>query len=118
MKTTWGLTKPSRTTAEGDDFVSGVSLVPDLFPTPGIPATARDICMDMPGGPYIEARRAFIHNDLKLIVSRGAHKELFDLSADPEEKRNLWGTRRGEIEDRYAAFKATLKEFKVPRTRR
>ena len=105
-------------TAEGDDFVSGVSLVPDLFPTPGIPATARDICMDMPGGPYIEARRAFIHNDLKLIVSRGAHKELFDLSADPEEKRNLWGTRRGEIEDRYAAFKATLKEFKVPRTRR
>lgn len=96
---------------DGDDFVSGVSLVPDLFGD--APPEPRDILIDMPGGPYNGARAAFIHGDLKLIVSRGAHKELFDLAADPEERKNIWGTDRKRIEDRYAAFKASLKEIKV-----
>lgn len=92
-----------------NDFVSGQSLVPDWF---GEPAQ-RDIMIDMPGGPYNEARRAFIHGDLKLIISRGASKELFDLSTDPGEMRNVWGKRREEIEAPYALAKRRLREIVV-----
>jgi arylsulfatase A-like enzyme len=99
--------------AEAADFLSGLSLVPDLYPEPGAEPAARDIMIDMPGGPYNEARRAFIHGDLKLIISRGAHKELFDLASDPDETKNVWGTRRKEIEDAYAVAKARLREIKV-----
>jgi arylsulfatase A-like enzyme len=103
----------SAAATESSDFVSGVSLVPDLFAAADTEPAARDILIDMPGGPYNEARRAFIHGDLKLIISRGAHKELYDLAADPEEAKDLWRTRKGEIEDRYAAAKARLREIKV-----
>jgi len=96
-----------------DDFLSGVSLLPDVFLEPGATPAERDILVDMPGGPYNESRRAFIHGDLKLIISRGAHKELFDLAKDPGEKRNLWHQRRKEIEAPYALFKSRLREIEV-----
>ena len=84
-----------------------------MFLEPGDQPAERDILIDMPGGPYNESRRALIHGDLKLIISRGAHKELFDLAADPGEQRNLWHTRRKEIEAPYALFKSKLREIKV-----
>lgn len=99
--------------ADSPDFLSGTSLVPDLFPEPGTEPAVRDILMDMPAGPYNGARRALIHGDLKLIVSRGTHQELYDLADDPGETRDLWPTRRGEIEDAYAAAKARLREIVV-----
>jgi len=93
------------------DDLSGQSLVPDIFhdkqPAP------RDILIDMPAGPYNESRRAFIHGDLKLIISRDTHKELYDLAADPEESRNVWGEKHTEIEAPYAVFKKRLKEIEV-----
>ncbi|MBI4704745.1 MAG: sulfatase-like hydrolase/transferase, partial [Deltaproteobacteria bacterium] len=91
------------------DFVSGVSLLPDLAPAPGAEPPVRDVLIDMPAGPYNEARRAFIHDDLKLIISRGAHHELYDLQGDPEERKDIWTTERSRIEDAYAAFQARLR---------
>ncbi len=99
---------------EGDDFMSGASWVGDWFGEPPV----QDILIDMPAGPYNEARRAFIHGDLKLIISRGAHKELFDLSADPDEQQNVWGTRKEEIEAPYALAKQKLREIVVEGQRR
>jgi len=103
---------PHSSQAKGDNFVSGRSLVSDVL---GDRSTnqARDILVDMPGGPYNESRRAFIHGDLKLIISRGAHKELYDLKADPAERKNIWRTDRKRIEAPYAAFKKGLKEIEV-----
>ena len=94
-----------------NNFLSGQSLLPDVFAGKG---AARDILVDMPAGPYNEARRAFIHNDLKLVLLRkGNKKQLFDLAADPDEKKDVWRTRKGEIEAPYAIFKKRLREIKV-----
>jgi choline-sulfatase len=96
--------------AEASNFVSGVSLVGDVQ---GTPAPQRDIVIDMPGGPYNEARRALIHDDLKLIVSRDAAKELYDLARDPAEAQDVWATRRREIEAVYAVTKSRLRLIEV-----
>lgn len=102
-----GLDRPSG--ENPNDFLSGQSLVPDWFGEPAV----RDIIVDMPGGPYNESRRAFIHDGLKLIISRGASKELFDLEQDPGEMRNVWGKRGEEIEAPYALAKRRLREVVV-----
>ena len=96
---------------QGDDFLSGSSWLSDW--SEGATPAKRDILVDMPAGPYNESRRAFIHDDLKLIISRGASKELFDLAADPDEKKNVWATRRKEIEAHYALAKSKLREIEV-----
>jgi len=112
------LDAPAAPTREGappgsSDFVSGLSLVPDVFAEPGAATSARDILIDMPAGPYNEARRAFLHGDLKLIVSRDASKELFDLGRDPEEAKDTWATRRKDIEAPYARAKGRLRTIDV-----
>ena len=66
----------------------------------------------MPGGPYNDPVRAFIHGDLKLYLS-GGNKELFDLGKDPLEKRNVFKQRRAEIEAHYALAKKRLREIEV-----
>jgi len=101
------------TDATATDFLSGASLLPDLGSEPGHEPAERDILIDMPAGPYNEARRALIHDELKLIISRDTHKELFDLGKDPEEKRDLWRTDKGRIEQAYAVAKARLREIQV-----
>ncbi len=105
------------------DFLSGASLLPDVFLDPGAAPAARDILVDMPAGPYNDARRSFIHGDLKLTISNGARFELYDLAADPGERKDLWSApdgkdRRKEIELRYAAAKARLREIKVTGARK
>jgi hypothetical protein len=72
----------------------------------------------MPAGPYNDARRSYIHGDLKLTISNGVRFELYDLASDPEEKQNLWddagaSEKRKAVEARYAAVKAGLREIKV-----
>ncbi len=101
---------------DSHDFVSGTSLVSDAAAPREATLPERDIVVDMPGGPYNEARRALIHGDLKLIVSRDAQKELFDLRADPEEAKNVWGERKREIEAAYALAKSRMRirEVKAP----
>lgn len=101
---------------DADDFLSGESLLPDLFVPPGKEAPARDVIIDMPAGPYNDARRAFIHGDLKLTISNGTRNELYDLAGDPEEQKNLWNlpeTRDKDIESYYAARKVRLREIQV-----
>ncbi|MGK4001452.1 sulfatase-like hydrolase/transferase [Sorangium sp. So ce1036] len=105
------------------DFLSGTSLLPDVFLAAGEQAQARDVLIDMPAGPYNDARRSFLHGDLKLTISGGARFELYDLASDPEERKNLWGTEAGkgaakEIEARYAAMRARLREVRVTGARK
>lgn len=102
--------------SDSTDFVSGSSLLPDVFAKEGTAPQKRDIIVDMPAGPYNDARRALIHDDLKLIVSNEARFDLYDLAADPKEAHNLAKSddpKLAKMKDRYAALKAWLREIKV-----
>ena len=101
---------PARTS----DFLSGTSLLPDVFFPAG--AEPRDVLVDMPDGPFNDARRALIHGDLKLTISNGSRYEIYDLAKDPEERTNLWekgSPEAREIEPFYAAVRARLHEVRV-----
>jgi len=98
---------------EGDDALSGQSLVPDLLAT-GEPSP-RPILVDMPEGPYNAERSAYIDGDLKLITSGGRPLGLYDLAADPGEKKNLMSDKertRAALEA-FKEFRRSLREVKV-----
>jgi arylsulfatase A-like enzyme len=97
-----------------NDFLSGTSLLPDVFFPAG--AEPRDVLVDMPDGPFNDPRRAILHGDLKLIVSNNARFELYDLGRDPEERINLWekdSPESREMEALYAAARSRLHEVRV-----
>ncbi|MEO5726511.1 MAG: sulfatase-like hydrolase/transferase, partial [Byssovorax sp.] len=98
-----------------NDFVSGVSLLPDLVPVAGVAPEPRDVFIDMPAGPYNDARRALIHGDLKLISSGGTRVEVYDLAKDTEERHDLGGDADQVklIKPYFEAAKARLREIKV-----
>jgi choline-sulfatase len=73
----------------GQDFLSGTSLVSDVLMPEGYTPTERPIFIDMPGGPFVPERQAFIENDLKLITSKLRPMGLYDLAKDPDENQNL-----------------------------
>jgi arylsulfatase A-like enzyme len=105
---------PGPSPSDPRDFLSGVSLVDDFFGEP----QARDVLIDMPAGPFNDARRSLIHGDLKLTVSNESRRELYDLSKDEGERNNLWeaGSLTDEARDmdaRYARAKARLHEIRV-----
>jgi choline-sulfatase len=67
--------------------LSGVSLVPEIR---GGTSERRTVVLDLPGDDLQEQRRAIIEGDLKLILSgKDQRAALFDLEADPEERKNL-----------------------------
>lgn len=107
-----GIPRPS---GVDNDFVSGVSLLPDLVPVAGVAPEPRDVFIDMPAGPYNDARRALIHEDLKLISSGGTRVEIYDLARDAAERRDLGGDAEQvkQIQPYYEAMKARLREVKV-----
>jgi arylsulfatase A-like enzyme len=106
-----GVPGPSK--PDPNDFLSGVSLLPDLFVGAGGKPAERDVLVDMPGGPYNDERRALYHGDLKLIAS-GAHVEVYDLAKDPGEEQDLADApERQTIQPYYDAAKARLREIKV-----
>jgi choline-sulfatase len=90
---------------EGADALSGQSLVPDLL-APGEPPP-RPILVDMPEGPHNAERSAFIDADVKLITSGGRPLGLYDLAADPAEKKNLMSDK-----ERTKAALESFKEFR------
>lgn len=94
------------------DILSGASLVPDLVAAQDATLAERDVLVDMPGGPFNEARRAFIHEGKKLIVAGGVRYQLFDLAADPNEKNDLSddATALKKARASYDAFRAGLHE--------
>jgi choline-sulfatase len=107
---------PAPDGTDKNDFLSGESLMTDVLLRPGEKADERDVVLDMPGGPFNDPRRAIIHGDLKLVISNGAPRELFDLAKDPEEAENLWTTdraARAKMEQVYAQFQARLREVRV-----
>ncbi len=102
--------------AAGTDFLSGQSLLVDAYLPPGAVPAERDVLVDMPAGPYNDARRALISGDLKLTVAGEARFDLFDLAADPGEVDNLASRdkgRLGAMKERYAALRARLREVRV-----
>lgn len=115
-----GAPLPAAAGAEDKDFISGTSLLPDIFLAEGASPPARDVLIDMPAGPYNDARRALIHGDWKLTISNNARFELYDLASDPEERKNLWSKTPDTklMEDRYSAVKAGLREIRVTGARK
>ncbi len=87
--------------------------MPDLLSEPGKEPAQREILVDMPPGPFNEARRAYIRGDMKLIVAGGIRYQLFDLGADPQEKKDLSKDKELLTEQRrhYDQFRAQLREI-------
>jgi arylsulfatase A-like enzyme len=101
--------------AGGTDFLSGTSLLPDVYLAEGQKPAERDVLVDMPAGPYNDARRSFLHGAYKLTIANGVRYELYDLAADPEEKRNVNETSPDAkaVRDAYDALRANLREIRV-----
>jgi arylsulfatase A-like enzyme len=75
-----------------DDSLRGKSLLDDVYLPKDGEHEERDVYVDMPQGPYNQPRRAVIYGPspgIKLIHSGGFNYQLFDLSADPDEKKDL-----------------------------
>jgi hypothetical protein len=72
--------------------------------------------MDMARGPHNAERQALIEDDLKLTSSEGRVLGLFDLAADPGEKRNLSNDREltAKMKGRLSAFKSRLRRVPMP----
>lgn len=104
-----------RPAGEGDDFVSGKSLIPDLVLPAGEKPESRSLFIDMPAGPYNSDRQALIEGDLKLITSDGRPLGLYDLAKDPAEKHDLLDDRelRGRMLALFKAFRRQLKPVRV-----
>lgn len=105
--------KPS---GEGDDFISGDSMLSDIMLPPGHEPASKIVFVDMTAGPHNAERQAFIENDLKLIASAGRPIGLYDSSADPAEKNDILdedADRKEKVVARYKAFRRKLREVKV-----
>jgi arylsulfatase A-like enzyme len=105
--------KPPR--GEGDDFVSGESLMADLFPSQGQKPKTKIVFVDMPAGPNNADRQAFIENDLKLITSDTRPLGLYDLRKDPGEKHDLLDDPelKDKVVSRFKAFRRDLRAVRV-----
>jgi len=102
-------------TPNGDDFVSGESLLLDLFMPPGYEPKPRMIFIDMAAGPNNAERQALIENDVKLTATGGRPLGLYDLASDPQEKKDLLDdkARAEPVLARYKAFRRSLREVVV-----
>ncbi len=95
--------------------LSGQSLLADLESSEGNPAPGRPVFVDMSEGPYNAERRAYIEDDQKLVLSGGRPLGLYDLAADPGEKRDLSADRARlrPLLERYQSFRRGLREIVV-----
>ncbi len=89
----------------------GTSLLRDCALPEEVDAEVRPVLVDMPKGPHNQERRAFYHEQYKLIVSSGRVLGLYDLEADPGETRDLSEDEGllAQVRAKYDAFVATLK---------
>jgi arylsulfatase A-like enzyme len=70
----------------------GKSLLDDVYLPKGSEHEERDVYVDMPQGPFNGPKRAIITGPtpgMKLIHAGGYNYQLFDLSTDPDEKKDL-----------------------------
>jgi len=105
-----GVPMPSGT---GNDFLSGSSLVPDLLLAGEPPPRA--VFIDMAAGPNNADRQALIDGDKKLVASGGRPLGLYDLAADPGEKRDLLDddAQAAPMIAKFKAFRRSLREVYV-----
>lgn len=105
-------------TIPDDESLRGKSLLDDVYLPKNGEHEERDVYVDMPAGPFNIAKRAIITGSgmgMKLIHSGGYNYQLFDLDADPDEKKDL----SSDKEKLQAAIKAMnavrgrLKEIEV-----
>lgn len=106
-----GLPQPD----EGE--LRGTSLVDDMDVTDG-EYEERDVYIDMPAGPFNTVRRAVITGPTpgtKLIHSGGSSYQLYDLAADPTEKKDLASDKQklAPVLERMQALRAGLQEIEV-----
>ncbi len=99
----------------GEGELRGASLLADVFAPDGEPLEERDVLVDMPEGPFNEARRAIVTGrspGLKLVDFGGARRELYDLAEDPWENRPLPLTGERFLEAR-EAYERMTKRLRV-----
>lgn len=70
------------------DEMAGASLVPELLGREE-PKSREPILLDLPADTYNPPTKATLSGDYKLIEDPGDNFQLYNLSDDPEEKRNL-----------------------------
>jgi len=104
--------------ADGTARLRGQSLLRDVGGAAERDPEERDVYIDMPAGPYNGPRRALISGTgpgLKLLHSGGAAYQLYDLAADPNEKRDLAADRalRTPMIERLQRFRSRLHEVEV-----
>jgi arylsulfatase A-like enzyme len=106
----FGLPLPS-----GEQRLSGVSLLADIFASPGQETAQRAVFIDMSAGPYNEERQALIDQDLKLVTSEGRPLGLYDLARDPGENadRQRDAQLLGVTMQRMSAFRSQLRTVVV-----
>ena len=102
----------------GPGELSGTSMMDDVTAAPSGPYEERDVYMDMPDGPYTHMRRALLHGTtpgMKLIHFGGRQYQLYDLTSDSGETRDLAGdsARLAPMVELLQAKRATLKELFV-----
>lgn len=92
-----------------DAGFEGKSLVPELL---GGPAPERDVVVDLPMTSDNDKRRAIVHGTSKIIAfGKEESLKLFDLAADPEEKKEIVrGDAFSEMAARYRDRAKTVKE--------
>ena len=98
--------------------VRGKSLLTDVYLPKDAEHEERDVYVDMPAGPYNGVKRAVIFGPtpgMKLIHSGAYNYQLFDLSTDPGEKKDLSSDKekRDEAIARMNAIRGRLKEIEV-----
>ncbi|MBX3209002.1 MAG: sulfatase-like hydrolase/transferase [Labilithrix sp.] len=101
-----------------DGEIRGKSLLDDVYLAKDAEHEERDVYVDMPAGPFNGVRRAHITGPspgMKLIHFGGGSYQLFDLAADPDEKKDLAGDKekRDAAVARMNAFRGRLKEIEV-----
>lgn len=105
---------------EGDDFISGRSLVADALGPPGHVPEPRIVFVDMSAGPHNDERQGFLEGGLKLIARNGRPLGLYDLDVDPEEANDLLSdqARSEPIIARFQAYRRELRTVTVTPPRR
>ncbi|HKY37608.1 MAG TPA: sulfatase [Polyangiaceae bacterium] len=98
------------------EALSGQSLLSDVLRLPGEADPMRPVFIDMARGPYNAERQALIEGDLKVTASEGRVLGLFDLAADPGEKRDLALDKQlaAKARSSLATFKSRLRRVPMP----
>ncbi len=104
-------------TGEGTDFMSGQSLLPELLGGAAEAPAERVVFVDMAAGPNNAERQAFIEHGLKVIATAGRPLGVYDLDADPDEKKDLLDKdpRAATAVERFKAFRRQLRVVNVTR---